>query len=64
MDQPTGDPKILFDAIVKDVEVQKLAREYDNADYSGGKNTPTAKQLQAAKAIISKARELRKILRG
>ena len=64
MDQPTGDPKILFDAIVKDVEVRKLAREFDRTDHSGGTNTPTAKQLQAAKAITAKARELRNILRG
>ena len=64
MDQPTGDSKILFDAIVKDVEVRKLAREYDNADYSGGKNTPTVKQIQDAKAITAKAQGHRKILRG
>ena len=63
MDQPTGDPKILFDAIVKDVEVRKLAREFDRADYSGT-NTPTAQQIQDAKTILSKARELRKILSG
>ena len=64
MDQPTGDPKILFDAIVADLETRKLAREYDRADYSGGKNTPTAQQIQDARAITAKAQELRKILRG
>ena len=64
MDQPTGDTKILFDAIVADLETRKLAREYDRADYSGGKNTPTVQQIQDAKTILSKARELRNILRG
>ena len=64
MDQPSGDPKILFDAIVADLETRKLAREYDRADYSGGKNTPTAQQIQDARAITAKAQELRKILRG
>ena len=57
MDQP------MFEAIVCHMEMMKRAREYDNRDY-GGKNTPTAKQIQDAKAILSKARELRNILRG
>ena len=57
MDQP------MFEAIVCHMEMMKRAREYDNRDY-GGKNTPTAKQLHAARAIISKAQELRNILRG
>lgn len=57
MDQP------MFEAIVCHMEMMKRAREYDNRDY-GGTNTPTAKQLQAAKTIISKAQELRNILRG
>ena len=62
MDQPTGDPKILFDAIVADVETRKKAREFDNVDHSGT-NTPTAEQIQQARAIMAKARELRRILR-
>ena len=57
MDQP------MFEAIVCHMEMMKRAREYDNRDY-GGKNTPTAKQIQDAKTILSKARELRKILSG
>ena len=57
MDQP------MFEAIVCHMEMMKRAREYDNRDY-GGKNTPTAQQIQDARAITAKARELRKILRG
>ena len=60
MDQPTGDPKTLFDAIVADVEMRKLAREFDNADHGDGK--PTQEQVDAASAVLAKARELRRIL--
>ena len=63
MDQPTGDPKTLFDAIVADVEVRKAAREFDLADHSG-QNIPTPAQVADAAAIMAKARELRRILRG
>jgi len=63
MDQFTGDPKILFDAIVADVELRRQAREFDTVDHSGT-NTPTAEQIQQARAIMAKARELRKILRS
>jgi len=63
MDQPTGDPKTLFDAIVADVEIRKLAREFDNADYSGDQNVPTPQQVADASAIMAKAKELRRILR-
>jgi hypothetical protein len=62
MDQPTGDPKIPFEAIVAMV-VRRQAREFDNVDHSGT-NTPTAEQIQQARAIMAKARELRKILRS
>jgi hypothetical protein len=64
MDQPTGDPQTLFDAIVADVEMRKLAREFDGADHSGGQNAPTPSQVAAAAAIMAKARELRNILRS
>ena len=64
MDQVTGDPKTIFDAIVADVEVRKTAREFDAADHSGGKNDPTPAQCADAAAIMAKARELRRILRS
>jgi hypothetical protein len=64
MDQPTGDPKTIFDAIVADVEVRKATREFDNADHSGGQNVPTPTQCADAAAILAKARELRRILRS
>ena len=60
MDQPTGDPKTLFDAIVADVEMRKMAREFDNIDHGDGK--PTEAQIDAASDIMAKARELRRIL--
>jgi hypothetical protein len=62
MDQPTGDPKTLFDAIVTDVEIRKMAREFDDVDHSDGQNIPDAVQLADASAIMAKARELRRIL--
>jgi len=64
MDQPTGDANALFDAIVADVEMRKLAREFDNVDHSDGQNIPDAVQLADAAAIMAKARELRRILRS
>jgi len=64
MDQPTGDPKTLFDAIVADVETRKAIREFDNADHSSGQNNPTPQQVADAAAIMAKARELRRILRS
>ena len=64
MDQPTGDPKVLFDAIAADVEMRKRAREFDNADHSDGQNTPTSQQCADAVAVMAKARELRRILRS
>jgi hypothetical protein len=64
MDQPTGDPKPIWDAIVADVETRKLAREFDNADHSDGQNIPTPQQCSDAAAIMAKARELRRILRS
>ena len=62
MDQPTGDPKTLFDAIVKDIEIRTAARAFDNVDHSAGQNIPDAVQLADAAAIMRKARELRRIL--
>jgi len=62
MDQPTGNPKDIFDAILADLEVRKSVREFDNTDHSGGGNLPTAKQIADAKAVIAKARELRHLL--
>jgi hypothetical protein len=64
MDQPTGDPKTIFEAIVADLEVRKAAREFDLADHSCGQNIPDAAQVADAAAIMRKARELRRILRG
>ena len=64
MDQPTGDdPQTLFDAIVADVELRKLAREFDGADHNGDGN-PSQRQVNAAAAIMAKSRELRRILRS
>jgi hypothetical protein len=66
MDQPTGDPKNIFDAIVKQTEISMAARvlEFDNVDHSNGDNVPNAAQLAAAAEIMAAARELRRILRG
>jgi hypothetical protein len=64
VDQPTGDAKTLFDAIVADVELRKATREFDNMDCSDGQNLPTAQQCADAAAIMAKARELRRILRS
>ena len=61
MDQPTGNPKDIFDAIVIDLEVRKAVREFDNTDHSSG-NVPTAKQIADAKAVIAKAKDLRRLL--
>ena len=63
MDQPTGDPKTLFDAIVANVEMRKLVREFDNADHAGTGN-PSPDQIAGAAAIMAKARALRRILRS
>ena len=63
MDQPTGDPKPLFEAIVCHMEMMKRAREYDNTDYSGN-NVPTSSQIEQAVSVLAKARELRRILNG
>jgi len=62
MDQPTGNPKTVFDAIVAHVELCKEMREYDDADHSAGQNVPTTGQVSDAVAILKKARELRRIL--
>jgi hypothetical protein len=64
MDQPTGDPKTIFDAIVADLEVRKATREFDNADHNCGQNIPDAAQVADAAAILAAARELRRILRS
>ena len=62
MDQPTGNPKDIFDAIVAHVELAKAVREFDNADHSGDQNTPTEQQLADAAHVLAKARELRRLL--
>jgi len=64
MDQVTGDPKTIFDAIVADVEMRKMAREFDVVDHSDGQNMPTPAQCKDAAAIMAQARELRRILRS
>ena len=61
MDQPTGNPKDIFDAIVAHVELRKRVREFDNLDHNGD-NVPTASQIQDAKAVLAKAKELRKLI--
>jgi len=64
MDQPTGDDaKNIFDAIVKQTELSKAARGFDNVDHNGD-NVPNASQLAQAAEIMAAARELRRILRG
>ena len=45
------------------VELRKLAREFDNVDHNGDGN-PSQRQVNAAVAIMAKARELRRILRS
>jgi hypothetical protein len=61
LDQPTGNPKDIFDAIVAHVELSKRVREFDNLDHNGD-NVPTASQIQDAKAVLAKAKELRKLI--
>ena len=61
MDQPTGNPKTIFDAIVAHVEARKLIREFDNVDHTGN-NTPTPEQIKQGMDVVRKARELRKII--
>jgi hypothetical protein len=63
MDQPTGNPQDIFDAIVADMEVRKAARDFDNVDHSG-QNIPDAVQVAAAADVMAKARELRRILQS
>ena len=57
------DPKALFKAIVKHVEISKATREYDNVDHDGT-GIPNPQQVSDAAVIMSKARELRRLLRG
>jgi hypothetical protein len=61
LDQPTGNPKDLFDAIVAHVELSKRVREFDNVDHNGN-NVPAASQIHDAKAILAKAKELRRLI--
>mgnify|MGYP005832793119 CR=1 FL=1 len=61
MDQPTGNPKTIFDAIVAHMETQKLIRESDNVDHTGN-NTPTPEQIKHGMAAVRKAKQLRKII--
>ena len=56
MDNPTGDPKALFDAIVTVTEMYQLADSYDDTDYSDGHNIPTPEQVAAGAAILAKWR--------
>jgi len=62
MDQPTGNPKTIFDAIVAHMETQKLIRESDNTDHSNGNNIPTPEQIKHGMAAVRKAKQLRKII--
>ena len=61
MDQPTGDPKDIFDAIVARMELRKRVHEFDNVDHNGD-NTPTDSQIHDAKTILAKAKELRRLI--
>ena len=61
MDQPTGNPKTIFDAIVAHVETQKLIREFDSVDHTGN-NIPTPEQIKHGMDVVRKARELRRII--
>jgi hypothetical protein len=64
MDQPTGDDaQTIFEAIVKQTELNTAARAFDNVDHSGD-NVPTPQQTAAAVDILRKARELRRLLRS
>ena len=58
MDNPTGDPKILFDVIVA---LTNATRDFDNVDHTG-ENVPTAQQVADAAAVLAKARELHRLL--
>ena len=61
MDQPTGNPKTIFDSILLHMETQKLIREFDNVDHTGN-NIPTPEQIKQGMNVVKKARELRKII--
>jgi hypothetical protein len=63
MDNPTGDPKALFDAIVTVTEMYQLAGSYDDTDYSDGHNIPTPEQVAAGAAILAAAKQARRKLR-
>jgi len=62
MDQPGMDAEQIFDAIVTQAELDKCVKEFDNRDHSGGNNVPSAKQIAQYRAIMAKAKELRKLL--
>ena len=62
MDQPGMNAEQIFKAIVKQSELDKCAGEFDNRDHSGGNNVPNSKQIAQSKAIMAKAKELRKLL--
>ena len=57
------DPKALFKAIVKHVELQKAVREYDNVGHDGT-GIPSPQQVADAVSILAKGRELRRLIRG
>ena len=57
------DPKALFKAIVKYVEISKASREYDNVDHDGT-GIPSPQQVADAVSILAKGRELRRLMRG
>ena len=61
--QDLGNPEALFKAIVKDVEISKAVREYDNVDHDGT-GIPNPQQVSDAVSILTKGRELRRLLRG
>ena len=61
MDQPTGNPKTIFDSILLHMETQKLIREFDIVDNTGN-NIPTPEQIKQGMDVVRKARELRKII--
>ena len=61
MDQPSGNPKTIFDSILLHMKTQKLIREFDNTDHTGN-NTPTPEQINTGMAAVRKAKQLRNII--
>ena len=61
--QDLGNPKAIFRTIVKAMDMHKLAGDFDNVDHDGT-GIPSPQQVSDAAVIMSKARELRRLMRG